>query len=104
MSYASGKHAFGLCDICGQRFKLNTLKAIVNSGVKTGHRACNACWSPDHPQNNIGRVRVNDAIALRDPRPEKNLVEMRNIRWAWRPVYALEAQGQIGEITVTVTA
>lgn len=104
MSYASGKHAFGICDLCGLRFKLNTLKAIVNNGTNTGHKACGECWSPDHPQNFVGRVSVNDAMALRDPRPEKNLDEIRNIRWSWNPVYALEAQGQIGEITVTVTA
>lgn len=104
MSYASGKKALGICDLCGLKFKLNELKSVVNNGVRTSHLACRSCWTPDHPQNFANRMRVVDAVALRNPRPEKSLDDIRNITWSWNPVRAFESQGQIGEITVTVTA
>ena len=53
MSYAVGKKAYGLCDICGQRFRLNQLKKQWN-GLRV-------CPQPADPQ------------ALRDPRPDTDL-------------------------------
>ena len=67
--YASGKHAFGFCDICGFRYKLHDLRAVVSNMEKTGIMACDECWSPDHPQNQLGRHNFDDPQALMNPRP-----------------------------------
>lgn len=67
--YASGKHAFGFCDICGFRYPLHDLKAEVSNMEKTGIMACDECWSPDNPQNQLGRHHFDDPQALRNPRP-----------------------------------
>lgn len=104
MSYAVGKNALGICDLCGLEFKLNSLRSIVNNGTRTSHRACRECWTPDHPQNFAGRLRVADATSLKDARPEFKAPEIINIGWSWNPVSSLETSGQLGEITVTVTA
>lgn len=104
MGYASGKYAIGLCDLCGHRYKLSKLKAIVNNGVATSHKACPSCWSPDHPQNFVHRVRTTDYFALRDPRPETAYAEIRNIHWGWNPVYSVYSTCSLGSVTVDITA
>lgn len=67
--FASGKHAFGFCDICGFRYPLHDLKTEVINLEKTGIRACSECWSPDNPQTQLGRHSFDDPQALRNPRP-----------------------------------
>jgi len=67
--YASGKHAFGFCDICGFRYPLHDLKSEVMNMEKTGIMACEECWSPDNPQTQLGRHHFDDPQALRNPRP-----------------------------------
>lgn len=67
--FASGKHAFGFCDICGFRYPLHELKTEVVNLEKTGIRACSECWSPDNPQTQLGRHSFDDPQALRNPRP-----------------------------------
>lgn len=101
MGFASGKFAIGLCDICGFEYKLNSLKSIINNGTKTSLLACRSCWTPDHPQNFVNRVRVTDYTSLRTSRPD-NHPDITNIKWSWNPVHAFEAQSQLGEVTVTV--
>lgn len=68
--FASGRHARGVCDVCGQTFKLKQLKAVVERGRVTGVKACPDCWDEDHPQNYVGRYVFTDPQALRDPRPD----------------------------------
>ena len=67
MSYAVGKKAYGLCDICGQRFRLNQLKKQWN-----GLRVCPQDYSEKHPQLQP-RHKPADPQALRDPRPDTDL-------------------------------
>lgn len=112
-NYAVGKKAFGYCDVCGQRYLLSRLKAVVVKGVVTGTHSCPTCWDPDHPQLHLGEVPVNDPQALRDPRPNDNLTESRDFQWGWAPVGGgdsesgtpndLVADGSIGTVTVTVS-
>ena len=64
MAYAQGKNALGICDRCGQQYKLNTLRKEW-----TGYKVCIECYEPKHPQLEPRR-NVNDSIALRDPRPD----------------------------------
>mgnify|MGYP001484720552 CR=1 FL=1 len=67
--FASGKHAFGFCDICGFRYPLHELKTEVINLEQTDTRACPECWSPDNPQTQLGRYSFDDPQALRNPRP-----------------------------------
>ena len=84
--FASGKKAPGLCDVCGQRYRLSQLKALVVKQRVTNILACPSCWDKDHPQLMLGTVPVNDPQALRNPRVDIGLVESRDIQWGWRPV------------------
>ena len=68
-AYASGKFAFGFCDICGFRYKLKELKETSVRDQETSIKACPECWNQDHPQNSLGSFPINDPQALRGPRP-----------------------------------
>lgn len=68
--YTSGKNAPGICDICGWKYKLHQLEYQVVNRVRTGVRACPTCISEDHPQLQVGRLRVVDPQAVKDPRPD----------------------------------
>jgi hypothetical protein len=63
--YATGKFAWGLCDYCGQRFKLNSLKKNWR-----GFKVCEADYEPKEPQLQPLRYR-GDAVALFEPRPNR---------------------------------
>jgi len=115
-TFASGKRALALCDRCGQEYKLKTLRELTINENKTNLLVCPECWEPDHPQNKLGRVKVLDPQALRDPRPDAaELVESRNIQWGWNPVgvnnpYELpgitedfKATASLGTVTVTTS-
>jgi hypothetical protein len=64
VAYAAGKFAWGLCDYCGQRYKLNTLKKNWR-----GFKVCPDDYEPKEPQLEPLRYR-GDAIALFEPRPD----------------------------------
>tara|TARA_R100000541_G_scaffold58866_1_gene70899 strand:+ start:723 stop:1028 length:306 start_codon:yes stop_codon:yes gene_type:complete len=66
MTFAVGKKAYGLCDICGQRYRLNKLKKQWD-----GLKVCPQDYSEKHPQLQP-RHRVADPEALRDPRPNND--------------------------------
>jgi len=69
--YARARKAFGFCDKTGFRYPLKDLVYEIKDGVKTGFRVGRDVVDPDHPQNFLGRVRINDPQALRDPRPDR---------------------------------
>lgn len=102
MKYAHGTHASAICDICGLTVPYNSLKPIVEFRKPTGMLACDDCWVEDHPQNALKDLRnVQDAEALRNPRPEDNNPGLTNIWWGWNPVYSLVAKGEVGQVQVT---
>lgn len=96
--FASGKIAIADCDRCGQRYKLKELKKEVVKTKITGLLVCPECWSPDHPQLQLGMYPVNDPQGLRDPRPDRTYLQggldvngyptigSRDIQWGWSPV------------------
>ena len=110
MSYASGKYAFGYCDRTGFRYpKKDLVEQIVNQRP-TGLLVGKDVLDPDQPQLQLGRVRVDDPQALRNPRPDQSLQESRKF-FAWNPVgggvtelgsrtVGLDITGQIGNVTV----
>lgn len=70
VAYASGKHAFGICDRCGFRTKYSELKVQIINDYPTGLRVCPDCLDPDHPQLQLGKYPIYDPQALENPRPD----------------------------------
>lgn len=96
--FASGPRAIAMCDICGFRFKLKELKTQIVKTKPVNDRVCKECWSPDHPQLQLGMYPVDDPQALRTPRRDTTYVTAgvnaggnltggsRDIQWGWAPV------------------
>ena len=123
--FASGKKAFGFCDLCGFRTDLRDMKREVVKQRMTGMLLCRECWSPDHPQLMLGTFPIYDPQALRNPRPDTGYYVSgttsdgslgggsRVIQWGWNPVGGGNSYGSpetpntmlmFGEVgTVTVT-
>ena len=64
---ATGKHAYGICDISGFRYKLKDMKKTWN-GLKVGPDQ----FDPKHPQLEPS-THVSDSEALHDPRPDSDV-------------------------------
>lgn len=111
--FARGKKAFGFCDVCGQRYKLATLKPLTIDLHVTNIKACTECWNEDQPQLQLGLTPINDPQALRNPRPDVSQEASRDIYWGWDPVGGgesvitntpnpLAATSSLGSVTVTI--
>ena len=64
MAYAQGKYALGICDRCGQQYKLNSLRKEW-----TGFKVCIECYEPKHPQL-LTKPNISGAIAVGEARPD----------------------------------
>ena len=71
MPNAVGKHAYGVCDKTGFRYKLSDLVFEIRNGTRTGMRVGKDVVDNDHPQNFIGRVRTSDGQSLPNARPNR---------------------------------
>lgn len=98
MAYASGRKARAICDVCGQAYRYNQLKYVINDTRRTGTKACPRCWDADHPQLQAGKLRIVEAISLRDPRPDSP--EYAQSRSNIIPAGSLAATGFVGTVTV----
>ena len=78
--FASGRHAYGISDRSGFRYKLLDMKKEWN-GLLVGKDE----FERKHPQL-IPRKVIPDAEALKDPRPVSKLEEERNIQFGFNPV------------------
>lgn len=67
MAFAQAKYAYGLCDQCGQKYKLKRLKKQWD-----GIKSCPQCFDTKHPQLQP-KNRPADPEALRDPRPNTDV-------------------------------
>ena len=67
MAYASGKHAWGISDRSGRRYRLREMK-VEWTGAKVGPDE----FEPKHPQLFPPKASP-DPQALRNPRPESGL-------------------------------
>lgn len=104
MSYAKAKYAFGFCDKTGFRYPLKDLVPEYNNGIKTGFLVGRDVVDPDQPQNFLGRIKINDPQSLRNPRPDRSLIESRAL-YGFNPV---GSQGtlmtaSVGRVSVTTT-
>jgi len=108
MAYASGKHAYGISDRSGRRYRLREMKTEW-TGAKVGPDE----FETKHPQLFPPRA-FPDPQALRGPRPETELPEQRAIQHGYNPVgfrdvpgitppNNLVAQGEVGSVTVTIS-
>ena len=108
MAYASGRHAYGISDRSGRRYRLREMKTEW-TGAKVGPDE----FEPKHPQLFPPRA-FPDPQALRDPRPESELTEQRSIQHGYNPVgfqdipgvtppNNLVAEGEVGTVTVTIS-
>ena len=125
--FAAGKKAIAMCDRCGQRYKLKTLKEEVIKTKRFNLLVCEECWDPDHPQLQLGMYPVDDPQALRNPRNDTTYYQAglnatgnptdgsRMIQWGWNPVGGASADDagltpnylvltvQIGTVTIATT-
>ena len=46
-TYATGKFAYGICDICGLRCAYLEMRAVIRNGRDTNLRSCPDCFDPD---------------------------------------------------------
>ena len=68
--YARGKLAWGICDRCGFRYLLSTLREESIRAVGRNNKVCQSCFDGDHPQNFLGMTPIYDPQALRNARPD----------------------------------
>ena len=103
-NFAAGKHAFGFCDRCGFRYPLAHLVWEMEDNRRNGLRVCkDACLDPDHPQLQLGRIRIFDPQTLDSPRPDLAKVASQSL-FGWDPVgaaHSTAALGQVGTVTVS---
>lgn len=95
--FAQGKRAFGFCDRCDQRYLLSELQWQWVNRQQTGLRVCPTCMDIDHEQLRTDELPGGDAIALRDPRPDKNLSDSRGL-FGWNPVLGMEMSASAGKV------
>lgn len=109
--FSSGKNSIAECDRCGFRFKLKKLKHETVKTKQYQVKVCPECWTPDHPQLQLGMYPVDDPQGVRDPRPDRSYTQSgntglqlidttattldavglpaegsRDIQWGWNPV------------------
>ena len=106
--FASGKHAYGISDRSGFRYRLKDMRKEWN-GLLVG----NDEWEAKHPQLSPFNV-VADAESLKNARPEVDLEQQRDMQYGFRPVgfrsiagltppSRLEGVGQVGTVGFPVT-
>tara|TARA_R110002020_G_scaffold76170_6_gene193370 strand:+ start:2701 stop:3045 length:345 start_codon:yes stop_codon:yes gene_type:complete len=110
-SYVKGKYAFGFCDRTGFRYRLNDLVPQIVNGRPTGWLVGRDVVDEDQPQLQLGRLKMSDPQALRNPRPDRSEPESRKL-YAWDPVgggntalggrtVGLDITAEVGKVTVS---
>lgn len=99
--FASGRKAIAECDVCGFRYRLRELQALIIKGKNTNILACPECWNPDHPQLHLGEFPVSDPQAIRNPRPDFTGYPQSRARI--QPSGTVYASGAVGWVTIVIT-
>lgn len=104
MTTAKSTYAFGFCDRTGFRYPLRDLVDEYRNGTKTGLKIGRDVVDDDHPQNFIGRLRVNDPQSLPFTRPDTALIASRSL-YGFNPVGnpAQYITASVGKVTVTTS-
>ncbi len=96
----------GICDRCGQRYKLYQLKFEFIMGRNTGVRVCPKCIDPSHPQLDTRGVRTDDKMWVPESRSDAPELPEERKMFAWNPVgvpLTSTAFVAIGSVTVEIT-
>lgn len=99
--FARGDRAYGFCDRCDQRFPVGELQWQWVNRQRSGLKVCEECLDIDHEQLRTNELPSHDAIALRDPRPDKNLDDSRGL-WGWSPARGTDIVSSLGNVRITV--
>jgi len=98
--YASGRYSKAVCDRCGQKFDYKDLTEQVENERPTGFYVCSQCLDEDHPQYQLGKIRIIDPQALERARPENNLDRSFS---GFNPLTGEERTVRVGDLRVTVS-
>ena len=103
-SYTKGKYAFGYCDLTGFRYPLKDLVPEIVNQRPTGFLVGKDVVDPDQPQLQLGKLKLDDPRALRNPRPDRGL-DYSRILSSFDPVgqVGLGMTGNVGIVTVTAS-
>jgi hypothetical protein len=69
-NYALHDHAIAICDRCGLTVKL---KSLINQTIDrkpSGIMVCKHCLDIDQEQLQVGKQKIDDPMALPNPRPD----------------------------------
>lgn len=76
----------GICDRCGQRYRLSQLEEEFVLGRPTGIMVCPSCYDESHPQLDTRHVKTNDRQYIKNSRSDAlELIESRRL-FGWQPV------------------
>jgi hypothetical protein len=76
----------GICDRCGLRFKLSSLRDEYLLGRSTGLKVCKRCYDESHPQLDTRHVKTNDRQSVKGSRSDRmELADSRRL-FGWNPV------------------
>lgn len=81
---ATTKNIFGICDVCGFRYKLNQLKKNSYGLMVCSYDYDGAYDLKNHPQNRSPRI--DERYYIKDARPEYNgdrNAEWQNVATQW---------------------
>lgn len=96
----------GICDRCGLRFKLSSLREEYLLGRPTGMKVCKSCYDESHPQLDTRHVKTADKQYVKGSRSDK--AELRESRrmFGWNPVGHQTTSTiiiDVGRVTVRTT-
>ena len=100
MSYSSGKYAYGICDISGFRYKLNSMKREWNGSLVGPDE-----FEPKQPQL-YPPPNADDPQALRNARPDRvePTVIVVGVPLVTQSTFiTVRGIGQVGTVTVSTT-
>lgn len=100
MPYSVGKYAYGICDKTGFRYPLKELIPEIRNGAKTGMMVGYDVADADHPQNHLGKFKIDDTQSLLNARPDR--IEPATERLLLIDPFTTAAAGG-GNTVVTVT-
>ena len=112
-AFAKGSKAYGFCDRTGARYPLKDLVRQFENRVPNGLLVGRDVVDIDHEQLRLGDVDASDPQTLKNPRPDKGLVESRALS-AWNPVgggitqmgsrtVGLDISVEVGQVTVSIS-
>jgi len=65
------------------RYDLHELKVQMIDQKPSGLKVCPECMDIDHEQLQLGKFRIWDPEALKDPRPDTSLASSRDMGSVW---------------------